>query len=724
VAIPPLVRRASLAGIVILLSVPPILADDIPVLPPTRVVAPQPIAEPPPPTPSVPVPPPQSPRLPSPLDTSGRTAPVVNDVGAPVSTSQGVVTQADIQNKPLFRTTEFFEQIPGLIFSNETNGIDANTMFLRGFLIDHGTDFAFFVDGVPMNLGSNPHAQGYTDLQFVIPELISTVDFGKGPYYAQVGNFSAVGYANVQYVDALPAGIAKIEAGKYDWFRTVVANSGSVGPGTLLYAVQFNYFDNAYSTPENLNKTSVMFRYTLGNDHDKFTLSAYLYNGQGTSEPVIPLRFTETGQLSPFFNVSPSDFIVANRFMLNGQWQHRWEDGALTQGNVYGYRFTLSLNENPSGFTTGPQGDQIDQIDQRWVVGANLSHTWKSAWLGDRVSNTVGVQARHDAIGADVNLEEDRLFIGPDSSATISESDTGFFYQNQCQWSDKVRTVLGVREEIYSVDVTNHLFPENSGGKTSTIFLPKGSLVLGPWEHTEFYLDGGYSFHSNNAEGAVINIDPNTGSTTAREPLLVQARGAEIGVRSQAIHNLTTSVALWQLHLGSELIFDPVAETTTPLRSSDRYGIEWVNTYRVCDWLTLDGDYSWAHGRLIGLDPTTPGQHIPDAPTTVFSGGPTLKLPDGLFATLRYRYFGPRYLIEDGSASSRATNLFELSCGYECPRYTLNLQVLNLFNSNGHDIDFYDSTFYPNYGDKAPVNDILFKPLQPFAMRFSVTMRW
>jgi hypothetical protein len=690
-------------------------------LPVTRVTAPvptegtpAPITEPsPPPT----VTPPRS-------SVSGRTTPPTNAIGAPVSTSQGFVSQADIQNKPLFRTTEFFEQIPGLIFSNETNGIDANTMFLRGFLIDHGTDFAFFVDGVPMNLGSNPHAQGYTDLQFVIPELIATVDYGKGPYYAQAGNFSAVGYADVHYMDALPYGIAKVEAGKYDWFRTLVANSGGVGPGTLLYAVETNYFDNAFSTREDLNKTSVMFRYTIAEENDKFTLSSYLYNGQGTSEPVIPLRFTTTGQLSPFFNVSPTDFIVANRFMLNGQWRHQWDDGALTRANVYGYRFTLSLNENPSGFTTGPQGDQIDQIDQRWVVGANLEQTWKSLLFGDRAANTVGLQARHDAIGAGVDFVENRLFLGADSSAAIGESDVGVFYRNEFKWSDKVRTVLGVREELYHVDVTNHLTPENSGDKTSTIFLPKGSLVLGPWDQTEFYLNGGYSFHSNNAEGAVINVDPTTGSSTPREPLLVQARGAEVGVRSQAIPHLTTSAALWQLHLGSELIFDPVAETTTPLRSSDRYGVEWVNTYSLCDWLTLNADYSWAHGRLIGVDPNTPGQHIPDAPTTVFSGGPSVKLPDGLFANLRYRYWGPRYLIEDASASSRATNLFELSCGYECPRYTLNLQILNLFNSNGHDIDFYDTTFYPNYGDAAPKNDILYKPLQPFAMRFSVTMRW
>jgi len=157
--------------------------------------------------------------------------------------------------------------------------------------------------------------------------LVSTVDYGKGPYYAKVGNFSAVGYADIHYVDALPYGIAKVEAGQYDWFRTVVANSGRVGPGTLLYGVEFGYFNNAFSVPENLNKTSAIFRYTIADENDKLTLSASFYNGQGTAEPVVPQRAVLSGQISAFTNISPSDFIVSDHFTLNAQWQHQWEMG-------------------------------------------------------------------------------------------------------------------------------------------------------------------------------------------------------------------------------------------------------------------------------------------------------------------------------------------------------------------------------------------------------------
>jgi outer membrane receptor protein involved in Fe transport len=466
----------------------------------------------------------------------------------------------------------------------------------------------------------------------------------------------------------------------------------------------------------------------MASECDKVTLSAYLYNGQGTSSPIIPLHLVENGAITRFTNPSPTDFIVANRFMANAQWLHKWGNEALTQGNIYGYRYTLGLTENPSGFTSGPMGDQIDQIDERWVAGLNLAHTWKSILLGECVSNTLGVQVRHDNIPhVQVFATEERVPFATIHDSDLHETDTGLYYQNEVRWTDKVRTVLGLRGEWYSTDVTNHVVPENSGGKFSKMFLPKGSLILGPFEHTEVYLNGGYSFHSNNAEGAIGTVD-SSGNPVQPVPLLVQARGAEVGVRSQAIPDLTTSVALWQMHLQSELIFDPVAETTIPQPSSDRYGIEWINTYRICSWLTLDADYSWSHGRFLNFDPTMQGKHIPDAVMTTFVAGPSVRLPNGLFANLRYRYWGPRFLADDpgsGIQSSRATNLFELATGYECQRYTFNLSIINLFNSNGHDIDFYTSSFYPNFGDTVnPTNDIHFKPLMPFSVRASYTLRW
>ncbi|MBL8797177.1 MAG: TonB-dependent receptor plug domain-containing protein [Planctomycetia bacterium] len=689
------------------------------VLPETKVTAPK-AGTPEPPPPPAPEPPPPPPAS----EVSGRTAPVTNTIGSTISGSQGTFTQADIRNRPLFRTADILEQIPGFLVTDESGEIDANVYFLRGFNLEHGTDFAFFVDNVPINLPSNPHGQGLADIQFLIPELISIVDFGKGPYYAKVGNFSAAGYTNIQYYDALQNGFAKVEAGQYDWFRTVVADSGRVGPGTLLYGVQFNYFNSASLVPAHLNKTSAIFRYTIADEDDRLSLTAMLYNGQTTVDTVIPLRLTERG-VDRFTNLSPTDFCVINRFTLNGQWQRRWENDALTQANVYGYRYTFDLFENTTGFVDDPiNGDQAQQLDRRWVTGANLAHSWNS-WLGGEASrHTVGVQVRHDIMPTNQqNHTVNRVFLSADSDADLTETDTGLYFQNESQWTDKVRTVLGLRGDIYNVDVTNHVVPANSGSKTSAIFLPKGALILGPWVDTEFYLNGGYSFRSSNALGAVATVDAD-GNPAAPTPLLVQGRGAEVGVRSQAIPNLTTSFALWQLHLQSDTEFDIASNSTEPLRASERYGIESSNTYQLGEWFSLNADYSWSHGRLLGVDPEVPGNFIPGAVTTLFSGGPSVRLPNGLFANLRYRYFGPRYLTEDGSVSSNATSRFDLSAGLDRPNYTLNLQILNVFNNKGHDLDNFETSFWPMFGDTEPADGIVFNPIQPFAARFSVTLRW
>jgi hypothetical protein len=370
------------------------------------------------------------------------------------------------------------------------------------------------------------------------------------------------------------------------------------------------------------------------------------------------------------------------------------------------------------------------------VTGANVSESWHSRLLGDCVVNTVGVQVRNDSIPhVALHHTEQRELVNAVEDDTVDEFSTGFWGQTQVKWSDKVRTVLGSRIDYYHVDVLARDIPEDSGKTEAKRFSPKASLSLGPWCGTEFYLNGGYGFHSNDARGVVGPIGPaftefQTPTPQVLAPLIVPSRGAEIGFKSQTIPDLTTTFALWQLHLGSELVFSGDTGTTTPLRSSDRYGIEWSNTYKVCDWLTLNADYTWSHGRLIGYDPDTPGQHIPEMITTTFSGGPHIETPRGWFADLRFRYIGPRPLIEDESFSSSATQMFDLALGYRCLRYTAGLDILNLFNSNGHDIDYTYGTAlktdpgFPFNPSGPGVSDQLFRRMEPFAARFFFTMNF
>lgn len=681
------------------------------------------------PEPKPPLPPPAAKF--SPREESGRTLPVDNGIGAPVSASQGVITQLDLQNKPLLRTEEILEHIPGLIVTQHSGSpVKANTLFLRGFNLDNGTDFSIWVDDVPVNLPSNPHGQGYLDLNFLIPEIINTIDFHKGPYYAQVGDFSSVGYASIRLADRLPYGFAKVEIGSYDWYRAVVADSGPLGRGYFLYAVQGQFYNGPFTSHDHAAQYVANFRYTIGDDADGVRLSAILYNGQGNLNNQIPLRAVHEGLITTLGNEDPSDFLVTSRFSLNGQWWHRWGNGAFTQANLYGVYYSLDIFSNFTFFLEDPvHGDQIDQIDRRWISGLNVTHTWNSALLGNRSVNTVGLQIRNDSMPhIGLHHTESRQLLEGLIDDQINEFSGGIWFQNQFQWTPKVRTVFGCRGDFFDVDVHAFDTPANSGKQSNAICSPKAALILGPFYKTEFFLNGGYAFHSNDARGVTQTVTLE-GDPVGKVPLLVRSRGCEVGARTQAIGNLTSTVALWQLHLDSELIFDGDEGTTEPSRPSDRYGFEWTNTYQFNRWLTLNADYTWSHGRLLGTDPETPGNFIPEAITTTFSAGPSINLPSGWFADLRFRYWGPRALIEDNSASSRATELFELSMGYQCPRYTAAIEFLNLFNSNGHDIDFfYTSALKTDPGFGTPgfdgVADYHFKRLEPFAVRFVLTMRW
>lgn len=701
-------------------------------LPPTQITAPRPSAEPAPE-------PPEPPEPPAPLrpffapGEPGRTDPVGNGLLAPPSASAGFFTQAEIMNFPMVRTTEFLELVPGLIVSQHSGTVKANSYFLRGFALDNGTDFAGFVDDVPYNLPSNPHSQGYLDLNSVIPELIERVDFRKGPYYTDVGDFSTVGTVNIHYVDELPFGFWRMEAGKWDWFRTVVASSGHVGQGVLLYGIEDTYYNGPYQSRENAGRLSAVFKYSMGDSCDGLRLSAYLYNASGNLNNQIPLRAVHQGLISSLGNEDPSDFLTTQRYTLNGQWWHRSDGGALTQANVYAYYYSLNIFSNFTFFLEDPvHGDQIDQLDRRWVTGLNLAHTWDSALVGHCLQHSVGLQIRNDSLPhVGLHHTENRELVNVISDDTVDQFSVGVYGQSQIKWTEKARTVLGLRGDFYTFDVQDPYIPENSGTRNSSLPSPKGSLILGPWNRTNFYLNGGYSFHSNDARGVLAVLNPSfTGEEpavpTRAAPGLARSRGCEVGCRSQAIPGLTTGAALWQLHLQQELIFEGDEGATVPRRSSDRYGIEWTNTYEVCPWLYLNADYAWSHGRLLGPgDPDAPGNHIPDAITTTFSGGPMIQLPSGWFAELRFRYWGPRALIEDNSASSRATQTFDASMGYQNKRLSAGLELLNLFNSNGHDIDFFYTSALktdPNFPDG--VADIHFRQLEPFAARFYLTLRW
>jgi outer membrane receptor protein involved in Fe transport len=304
----------------------------------------------------------------------------------------------------------------------------------------------------------------------------------------------------------------------------------------------------------------------------------------------------------------------------------------------------------------------------------------------------------------------------------VREGNVGLWADTTARWTDWLRTTVGLRQDYFAGRVSSDM-PENSGNASATITSPKAGIVLGPWYRTEFYGNAGYGLHSNDIRGATITVDPNDKVTPLdRVPLLVRSRGAEIGIRTKAIPDLTSSLALFVLDFDSELLFVGDAGTTEASRPSRRVGVEWTNKYKVQPWMTLDLDVAYTRARFSDFDPA--GDRIPGAPAWIASGGVTFGADTGWFGALRGRYFGPRPLIEDDSVHSLSSLIFNARAGYRFDNgIRLQLDALNLFNARTNQIEYFYTSRLP--GEPADgVADRHVHPAEPLAVRLTLAGRF
>src|SRR5256712_4253930 len=464
----------------------------------------------------------EAPQTLEPVVVTGRADDLVGVAG---SASEGRVGQAELQTRPLLRPGEVLEVVPGVVVTQHSGTGKANQYFLRGFNLDHGTDFSTRVDGVPVNLPTHAHGQGYMDLNWVIPEIVDYVNFRKGPYYADVGDFSSAGTADFHLFDSLPEGLAKLTVGQDDYYRLVVAQSPQLGPGHLLSAFEGNYYNGPWDNAQHFRKLNGLLKYSLNTGLGSFSFGLTAYEARWNSTDQIPLRAVARGLLSRLGALDPSDGGRTGRYSLFANWSLK-DDHSLTTANAYLFYYSLNLFSNFTFFLDDPvNGDQFEQKDRRVVVGGNAAQTWFTTWLGMSMDHTLGLQVRHDAIPA-VGLfktrERSRLRTVRDD--TVHETSVGMYYQNQTQWLPKVRTVVGLRGDVFGFDVNSNLVV-NSGNRPASIFSPKPGLIVGPWAQTEVYLNGGFGFHSNDARGTTIIVAPTAVDPAGQVDPLVRTKG-------------------------------------------------------------------------------------------------------------------------------------------------------------------------------------------------------
>jgi outer membrane receptor protein involved in Fe transport len=644
-----------------------------------------------------------------------------NLVGVAESASEGVVGHDQIERRPLLRASETLETVPGLIATQHSGSGKANQYFLRGFNLDHGTDLAVSFDGIPLNLPSHGHGQGYTDLNFVIPELIREVEYKKGPYYPEVGDFGSAGAFQYRYFDVLPEGIVKLAGGQFDYGRALAANSTGLLGGNLLYALEGGFNGGPWDHTDAFWKVNGLLRYSRGDERDGLSVTGLGYYGHWNSTDQVAVRAIDQGIIDEFGALDPSDAGESGRYLLSGEW-HGSVGPGQAQVLAYAYYYDLKLFSNFTYFLDDPvDGDQFEQKDRRFVVGLVPTYQWSMDLFGKTLDNTVGLQLRSDRIRNGLYDTEDRNRSSATRHDRILETSVGLFVDNRIRWTDWFRTELGGRVDFYDFDVDSSL-QANSNGDSDAIVSPKGSLVFGPWYDTELYLNGGFGFHSNDARGVAGRIDPKSGDAVDRADPLVRSKGAEIGIRTARIHNLRSSVAFFLLDIDSELLFVGDAGTNEPSRPSRRYGVEIANYWSPTPWLTFDGDLSLSHARF--RSEADEGDHIPGSIETVVALGVSVHDLYGFFGSLRLRYFGPRPLIEDDSVRSNSSKLVNLRVGYEFDEHwSLALDVFNLFDARPSDIDYFYTSRLPGEPPEG-VDDIHTHPAEPRAFRGTLTYRF
>jgi outer membrane cobalamin receptor len=650
-----------------------------------------------------------------------------NSIGTSDAASQGVIGPELLRNRALLRPAEVLEYIPGMVVTQHSGDGKANQYFLRGINLDHGTDFATTVNGVPVNMPTHAHGQGYSDLNFLIPELVQRVDYRKGPYFASEGDFSSAGAANFVYRTQLDRPFADVTLGQRGYLRGVAAESRAVNDGVnLLTAVERLNNNGPWTVPEGIRKTNAQFILSGGSPREGWSTSLSAYSAHWNSTDQVPQRLIDAGvyQGQPFGrfdSLDPSDGGNTHRNSLSGNW-HQSTDHALTKFEWYAIKYQLNLFSNFT-YNLDRANDQFAQTDDRTVWGGKAYRTWLSDLSDGRsMQNTLGVQMRQDRIR--VGLDDT---LARQTQSTVRDDDVlqslvGIYGENEMGWNAWLRTVAGMRVDQFNAKVTSHTQALNSGSATAAKVSPKLSVIFGPWQKTEFFINAGKGFHSNDARGTTAKVDPKTGLPIDSVPGLVSSRGQEIGLKTQIFPDLQTTLAIWQLDFDSELVYVGDSGNTQAGRPSRRNGVELSNHWTPSEDCLMDANFAWTRPRYSDNDPA--GNYIANAVQKVANLTFVLRNMGAWSGSLGIRYIGAAPLIEDNSVRSSASVTSNLRINRKISNdLEVALDILNLTDRKNDDIS-YDYTSRVAGEPVGGVDGLHVHPAEPRTLRVSARMKF
>ena len=662
------------------------------------------------------------------------TATLDNSIGTSDSASAGVIDGDRLNEIPLLRPADVLENIPGMVVTQHSGSGKANQYYLRGFNLDHGTDFATKIQGVPVNMPTNAHGQGYIDLNYLIPELVERVDYRKGPYFAPNSDFSSAGSADIFYRSRLEQNIANLTLGQYGYQRALLAGSTYLGSGTssenlnqgpvLLGALDVQRSDGPWTTKEALQKANALLRLTDGTRAKGWSLDAVYYNANWNSTDQVPLKLLERGRLDRYSSLDPTDGGNTERAIISGEW-HSQDNNGYINANAYAQHYSLNLWSNFTYFLDRPNtGDQFHQSENRNFMGGGLTRGWHHKLFGNDSTTEAGLQFRYDSIRVGLSNTQARRQLETVTDDQVNQSLTSAYLQNSTSWTKWMRTVVGARADYINMNSTSFILAENSGNAAAVNVSPKFSLILGPWEKTEFFFNAGGGIHSNDARGVIYKIDPTTGLASSQVPALAATTGMELGLRTEIVKDVKSSLALWTLKSSSELVYSADSGTTAPKDASKRYGVEWNNEINVNRWLRVDADLAWTNARYASMNANgEAGNMIPNAVSQVGQLTATLRNLGPWSASAQLQYIGAYPLSQDGNLTAPSTTVINMRIQHEfSANAAVALDVLNLLDRQYYDIayqqDYRISPFRP-----ITAGGITVHPGEPRQIRLTLMLR-
>ena len=604
----------------------------------------------------------------NPLQEITVTAPRLELLGKTTTASEGTIADQELQLTPQYRPGQLLETVPGLIVTLHSGEGKANQYLLRGYNLDHGTDLETYVDGMPVNQPTHAHGQGYTDLNFMIPELADGISYTKGPYYAGVGDFGAVGSIHVSYRDIIPDEVSAT-VGTLGFQRIHAGGSTTLGNGNLLSFVEMQHYDGPFVTPDDARKENLVLRYSQGDERNGYSVTSMYYHQRWTNTTDIPLRAIAEDLVSDRFGtLDPTDGGHAQRASFSVNYHAAMGDGQFSAGGFFIYN-QLHLYNNFTHFLFDPvHGDQEDQFENRRVTGGSANYTL-SVPLGPIQNEIlVGGLTRYDLLRVGRSPSEDQVNLPPQTDPpSFSNDDQVYLFagavyvQATTHWTSKFRTVLGVRDDYQHGTDIDYLAAlhetagyTNSGTEAQSLIQPKGSLIYAAADTLEFYLAAGRGFHSADLRG--VNQDTSVDLGLPRTPLLSRQEGQEVGFRATPLSNLAFTFAVYNLWQQSETVIDPDVGTDTAGPPSRRYGYEMNLTYQINRRLEFYGSYSGDHTRFTHpFDDGTGhlGTFITDAPLATGALALYVTNLGPWSGGLNYRYLG-NYPLSSGPCVNSA----------------------------------------------------------------------